>query len=312
MAYGITNTLDTRFDTASVTKLFTAAAILLLVQEGALCLDDKITDVIDLSGSRIPADVTIELLLNHTSGIADDAEEENGEDYTALFVDKPNYSIRECKGFLPFFVNKPPNFRAGTNVRYNNCAFILLGLAIEKLSGMPYRDFVQKRIFQACNMQNSHFCAMDDINPNTAEGYICQRDPATGAEQWKKNIYAYPPIGTADGGAYTTVRDLATFFFAIQNGQLLQPAYAKMLMQPQCVYSRPHRHGTWTTGYAFEFIVKDQNVFCMYKDGNNAGVEAMLAYYPQHDLLVSLLSNQNSCLYDLHREIQDYLSAVRT
>lgn len=79
--YHIPNCLDTKFDTASVTKTFTAAAILLLVERGLLRLDDHICEVIDLAGTKIPAEVTIEQLLNHTSGIADDADEEAGEDY---------------------------------------------------------------------------------------------------------------------------------------------------------------------------------------------------------------------------------------
>ena len=307
MAYGVANTISTRFDTASVTKIFTATSILLLIEEGLLCFDDKITDVIDLTGTQIPKDVTIEQLMNHTSGIADDAEEENGEDYSALFVTKPNYSIRECADFLPQFAYKSPNFKAGTNVKYNNCAFVLLGLAIEKISGMTYREFVVKRVFEKCKMQNTLFCAMDEVNPNTAEGYFSVRDPVSGMEKWKKNIYSYPPIGTADSGAYTTVEDLATFIRAIRNEEFLTTPFVNVLLEPDCVHSRSHRFGTWTTGYAFEFILTDEhNVFCMFKDGINAGVQAMISYYPQYDVIVSLLSNKNSGLYDIHKEIQAY------
>ena len=312
MAYNITNKTNTKFDTASVTKIFTAASALLLVEEGLLCLDDKITDVIDLRGTLIPEDVTIEQLLNHTSGIADDVEEEDGEEYSDLFVTKPNYSIRECVDFLPQFVYKPPNFKAGTNVRYNNCAFILLGIAIEKISGMPYREFVKKRIFEKCKMQDTLFCAMDEINTNTAEGYISVVDQALGTNKWKKNIYSYPPIGTADSGAYTTVADLSAFIRSITDKELLTAPFAKIFLEPHCPYTRPHRSGTWTTGYAFEFILTDEReVFCMFKDGLNAGVEAMVSYYPQYDVTVNLLANKNGVLYDIHKEIQAYFHALQ-
>lgn len=79
-AFKIPNQIDTKFDTASITKIFTAASVLQLIECGKLNFGDKITDIIDLSGTEIPTDVTIEQLLNHTSGIADDADEENGED----------------------------------------------------------------------------------------------------------------------------------------------------------------------------------------------------------------------------------------
>ncbi len=87
-------------------------AVSSLVEQRALRLDDRITEVIDLSGTEIPGDVTVEQLLNHTSGIADDADEEAGEDYAALFLDSPNCGIREW-GFPPeIFAYKKPNFAA--------------------------------------------------------------------------------------------------------------------------------------------------------------------------------------------------------
>ena len=311
LACGAANQVTTKYDTASVTKLFTAAAALLLVERGLLRLDDKITDVIDLAGTMIPRDVTIAQLLNHTSGIADDAEEEDGEDYSALFVTKPNYSIRECEDFLPQFAYKKPNFQAGTAVRYNNCAFVLLGMAIEKLSGLRYRDFVAREIFEKCNMQHTKFCAMDEVNPNTAEGYITIVDPNTKAETFRKNIYAFPPRGTPDSGAYTTVADLDRFIRAIVNAELLSPQYAKAMLEPHCSFTRPHRCGTWASGYAFEFVLTPKKeVFCIFKDGMNAGVEAMAAYYPKLDISVCLLSNQNGVLYDLHRELQAYFYQI--
>ncbi|MCU6340309.1 beta-lactamase family protein, partial [Enterobacter quasiroggenkampii] len=107
---------------------FTAVAILQLVDRGKLRLDDCITDIIDLTGTKIPTDVTITHLLTHTSGIADDADEELGEIYEELFISKPNYSIRNCIDFIPQFAYKDPKFKAGTDVSYNNCAFVLLGL----------------------------------------------------------------------------------------------------------------------------------------------------------------------------------------
>lgn len=155
--FRIPNNTETRFDVASITKIFTAAAVLQLVEEGKLRLEDRIVNIVDLSGTKIPEDVTIEHLLNHTSGIADDADEEAGEDYSALFVDSPNYAIRECRDFLKNFAYKEPNFRAGTNVRYCNCSFVLLGMAVEKASGLNYREYFTRHIFEPAGMDRTGF-----------------------------------------------------------------------------------------------------------------------------------------------------------
>lgn len=303
--HSIHNKVDTRFDTASVTKVFTAVSILQLVQAGKLRLQDKITELLEpeLQDTQIAKDVTIEHLLTHTSGIADDADEEAGEDYSALFLHKPNYSIRNCVDFLPQFAFKEPVFKAGTSVRYNNCAFVLLGLAIEKITGTGYREYVTEHVFEPCAMDRSCFQAKDEICPDTAEGYFALMDGNGSFCGWKKNIYSYPPIGTPDGGAYTTVMDLHRFWRAIQCGTLLTPEYSAMLTQPQCAFTRPSEFGVTCYGYALEFIKANDGIFCIYKEGVNNGVAAMLSYYPQLGMNVNLLSNQDGALWDLNREI---------
>jgi CubicO group peptidase (beta-lactamase class C family) len=294
--FGVANTVDTRFDTASVTKLFTAAAILRLVEQGKLALTTRIHDVVDLDGTAIPEDVELVHLLTHTSGIADDADEEAGEDYADLFVDKPNYAIRDCIDFLPNFAHKPPNFKAGTNVRYNNCAFVLLGLAIERVTGQTYRDYVSEHIFKPAGMKHTYFGAMDEVRPNTAEGYF----QADGSSTWKKNIYSFPPIGTADSGALTTVADLDRFVRAVKNGVL-----PRAMLTPHCEHTRPHRLGTWRTGYAFEFIERGGEPFCIFKEGLNNGVDAICAYFPAADVGVYILANQPGSLWGIYHELQD-------
>ena len=305
--FNIPNRIDTRFDTASVTKTFTAAAILMLAEEKQLCLTDKIWDIIDLNGTAIPKDVTVEHLLNHTSGIADDADEEAGEDYSLLFIDKPNYSVRNCVDFLPQFAYKDPNFKAGTNVRYNNCAFVLLGLAIEKITGMNYRSFVKERIFKPAGMESTYFGAKDEVCYNTAEGYFAVHDENGNFIKWKKNIYSYPPIGTPDGGALTTVGDLDLFIRALRSGVLLSREYADMIFSPHCVFTRPSQYGTWCTGYAFEFIEYEGEIFCMYKEGGNPGVDAIFSYYPALDLSLNILANQEGTLWKLYGEMKAVL-----
>jgi len=308
--FHIQNEINTLFDTASVTKVFTATAILLLIERGLLHFDDKITHIIDLKGTAIPTDVSIYNLLTHTSGIADDADEEAGENYSDLFIYKPNYSIRNTKNFLSQFAFKQPIFKAGTDVRYNNCAFILLGLVIEKITGQNYRSFVTDNIFIPLGMLNTKFCAMDEVNENTAEGYISCYDKNKNFTKWKKNIYSYPPIGSPDSGAYTTVNNLDIFIRKLKGNMLLNAEYTDMMFSPHCEFAKPFKkwepapNATIRNGYAFEFVENEGNVFCMRKDGLNDGVGAMLSYYPTMDATIIILCNQNCDIWQMHREIQ--------
>ena len=109
-AWRVPNTLDTRFDTASTTKLFTAVATLQLVDAGAFGLDTSAVQYLGLEGTAISPDVTVRHLLTHTSGIGDDADEEAGESYEAVWQTRPNYTVLETADFLPQFVHRPPNF----------------------------------------------------------------------------------------------------------------------------------------------------------------------------------------------------------
>lgn len=305
--FGIPNTIDTKFDTASITKTFTAVAILHLCEKGLLSLEDKITERIDLSGTSISKDVTLRHLLTHTSGIPDDADEESGEDYSALFVDKPNYSIRCCKDFLPQFAYKKPYFKPGEGVRYNNCAFVLLGLAMEAATGADCRDIIRKAVFEPCGMEYTSFCAKDEVEANRAEGYFAVKDEKGDFLRWRKNIYSYPPVGTPDGGAYTTVGDLERFFRALQSGYILSPSYTEELFRPQSRFPKETKYGIWETGYAFEFLRKNGAIICMYKEGGNAGVDGITAYFSLHDISVHIFSNQEGPFWELYRKIKDAL-----
>lgn len=313
--YGLANrsfdipiTMNTMFDTASITKIFTATAVLMLIEKGKLNFEDKIVDIIDLHNTKISKSITIEHLLTHTSGIADDADEEAGEEYSDLFINIPNYSFRQAKDYLKNFIYKEPNFEPGTNIRYNNCDFILLALVIEKISKINYRDFVTKNIFKKCHMNNTKFCAMDEINKNVAEGYYAIFDKNDNFIKFKKNIYMCPPIGSGDAGAFTTALDLDKFIRAIKDNKLLSKKYSKLLFTPHCKFTR---NSSWKAvpnhiryGYAFEFIEIDNKIFSIYKDGSNYGVANITSYYPESDITVTILCNTECNVWEMNRKIQ--------
>jgi CubicO group peptidase (beta-lactamase class C family) len=308
-AWMIKNTLDTRFDTASITKLFTAVAVLQLIDQKHLTFNTGVVDFLNLQDTAISRDVTIFHLLTHSSGIGDDADEEAGESYEALWKNKPNYSVTETADFLPQFIHKPPNFPPGQGCRYCNCGYILLGLLIERISGMKYRDYVQQNIFSKAGMHHSDFFHMDRVNENVAEGSDPLRDEAGHLVGWKKNIYSYPPIGSPDGGAHVTAHDLDRFFRSVKDEQLLSPDMTRAFFTPQ-VHHRVMESGVKKYGYGLEFLVNqtDQVVYCG-KGGINAGVSGLIRHYPKEDLNVVLLSNMEDGAWKPVRVIHEMIVA---
>lgn len=115
-SWKVPNTLTTRFDTASVTKLFTSVAILQLIERGFFTFDTSVIDFLGLRDTTIAREVNVYHLLTHTSGIADDAEEEDGEDYADIWKTRANYAVTETADFLPQFAYKPPISRLVSSV----------------------------------------------------------------------------------------------------------------------------------------------------------------------------------------------------
>ncbi|WP_181777699.1 serine hydrolase domain-containing protein [Amycolatopsis pittospori] len=284
--WSVPNAPDVRYDTASITKVVTAIAALQLVDEGRLDLDRPISEIIDLGGTVIAPGVTTRHLLTHTSGIADDADEEAGEDYEALWVDKPVYSVMDTRDHLPNFAYKAANFAPGEGCRYCNSGYILAGLVIEEIVGRPYREYVQETVLDVAGMSDSGFFDRRDPQPRVAEGW----DPVFDGERitgWKQNIFSYPPIGSPDGGAYCTVGDLVRFLRAIREERLLSPERTKEFLTPQVL----HSEDVWY-GFGLEFVLgSDGAVRNYYKDGGNTGVCSLARHYPAEGLDVAMLSN---------------------
>jgi CubicO group peptidase (beta-lactamase class C family) len=301
--------VTTRFDTASITKLFTAIAILQLIDHGHVAFDTGVNAVLGLTDTAISPHVTIQHLLTHTSGIADDADEEAGEEYAALWTTRPNYAIRETADQLPLFLTKPPNFPPGHGCRYCNDGYILLGLIIERVSGLSYRDYIRRSVFAAAGMTHSDFFQMDVVAPDVAEGCDPLRDDGGSVVGWKRNLYAFPPIGSPDAGAHVTAQDLHRFLRQVQRGALVSPQSTSAFFTPQVLH---HRAESWQVfyGYGLEFAMTDaaQALFWE-KDGINAGVSGAVRHYPGKDMTLVLLANTQEGVWQPRREIHRMLTA---
>ena len=313
-AYGWANrawrmpmTTDLRFDCASVTKAFTAVATLQLVSQGEFDLETSAIDFLGLEGTAISPAVTVRHLLTHTSGIADDADEEAGERYEDLFVDKPSYSEIETAHHLPDFAYKPPNFAPGEGCRYCNCGFIVLGLMIEKATGTTYRDYVRSHVFVPAGMTRSGFFRMDEVVSGIAEPCEPVRDEVGAITGWKRNIYSYPPIGSPDGGAHVTAGDLIKFVRACRDHTLLPSPLAEDMVAPQVEWYRSPRTGALhMNGFGVRIQVDDDGEVVWWgKEGINVGVSAEVAYYPKPDVTTVVLCSSEHGAWGPIETIED-------
>lgn len=289
----------TRFDCASVTKLFTSVAVLQQVGEGRLDLDASITEYVDLDGTTISPAVTLRHLLLHTSGIADDADEEAGESYEALFADTPCYSIMRTEDLLPGFAHKPPNFAPGEGCRYCNAGYVLAGLALERVTGTGYRDYVRARVFPAAGMATAGFWDRRDPEPDVAEGWDPVRDESGQVTTWRENIFSYPPIGSPDGGAHVAAGDLLAFAAALRAGTLLPAELAEAYLTPQVLHSTADDGDRLEHSFGLEFQIRaDGTLKYWEKEGINVGASAMLRHYPTQEIDLVVLSNSEAGAWD--------------
>lgn len=303
MEWNISNRTTTRFNTASISKVFTACGILKLAGQGLLKLGDRLSDHLQFDGEPFSKDITLYHLLTHSSGIADDADEEAGENYEDLFIDRPNYSFRRASDLVVNFIGKKPVFSPGEGCRYNNAGYVLLGMVIEKATGTEYKHWLTDNILTPWGLEHTFFPEMDSVNTDTAEGYILAEESPCKA--WKKNIYSIPPVGTPEGGIYSTTGDLDQLIRGLTEGRFFGPDLTKLILSPKVLHTDRGSYQHWM-GFGFEFYTSRDRILRMQKDGSNPGVSAVMAYYPGSGADLAILSNINCNVWQMMHRIEEY------
>ena len=215
-------TADSEVRIASVTKQFTAAAILSLVQDGKLSLDDPLEKFIPgFPGAKT---VTIKELLNHTSGI---------RDYTKIptFAGKDWRLDRTPQEMIDYIATQAPvyDFPPGTAAAYSNSGYQLLGFIIERVSGMPLKQYYQTRLFAPVGLRDTAVDDAADIVPRRAAGY--ERASADSA-QFRNAQYISMSAAGAAGFLRSNVTDLLRWTAALFGGRVIRPDLVKLMTEP--------------------------------------------------------------------------------
>ena len=267
LEWNIPNTPATRFRLGSITKQFTAAAILLLEERGRL----RTSDLVKTHLPDAPTawdQVTIFHLLTHTSGLPS-------------FTGFPDYQSSKMvstpvEKIVARFSDRPLEFQPAEKWNYSNSGYVLLGRLIEKISGQTYENFIQENVFTPLGMKESGYDSNVRLIPQRASGYSPSPKGPVNAE------FIHMSIPHAAGALYSTTGDLLRWTQSLFGGKLLSPGSLDKMTTP------------FKNDYAFGLEVRTSNGRRVISHGGGIeGFNTNLAYYPETKLTIAVLANLN-------------------
>lgn len=272
-------TANTIYEIASLTKQFTAAAIMRLVEQGKVRLDDDLSQYVPsfpLQGHR----VTIRNLLTHTSGI---------HNYTA----KPEWRAHWAEDLTPdslvgFVARDTFDFAPGSKLQYSNTGYILLGMIIERASGRTYGAFLEDEFFRPLRLTRTHYCEKTPTDPNIAKGYSAQNGvlvPAT---------YLSLTHPFSAGAICSSVADMARWEALFHRGQVVRAQSYQLMTSPTTLSSGARAN----YGFGLSIITMDvANLGSRRTIAHNGSINGYLTqqiYVPADSLAVVVLSNTDA------------------
>lgn len=271
---------ETLFQTGSVGKQFAAMAVMMLVEEGKLKLDDPITKYFEGAPPKW-ASIKVRNLLSHTSGIPDydsDALMNQAEPFINL---RQDYTEEEL---LRKFETLPLAFMPGEQWSYSNTGYALLGILIRKVTGEFYGDFLHDRVFKPLGMGSTRIISEADIIPNRSSGYRLERG------ELKNQEWVSPSLNTtADGALYTNVLDMARWDAALYTEKLVRKATLDQIWTPVRLNSGK------TSPYGFGWAVTQANGHKLIEHGGAwQGFTTQISRYVDDRLTIVVLTNLDS------------------
>ena len=261
---------ETIFQSGSVGKQFTATAVMMLVEEGKIGLDDPLTKYF----SDAPAswkEVSVRQLLSHTAGFGD---------YPKDFNFRKDWSEDEE---LKLIESIPLAYPPGTSWAYSNFGYVTLGILIHRVTGEFYGDFLQRRVFQPLGMRSARIISEADIVPNRSAGYRLVNG------ELKNQEWVAPVVNTtADGSLYFSVLDLAKWDAALYSEKLLKRSSLDLMWTPARLKNGQPNKGN----YGFGWFIDGRNGHrCIHHDGSWQGFETAIDRYVDDQLTVVVLTN---------------------
>jgi CubicO group peptidase (beta-lactamase class C family) len=263
---------DTVFQLQSVTKSFTATAVMLLVEQGKLGLEDRLTNFV-AGCPDLWSNITVRRLLTHTSGIKD-------------FINEPTIPLN--KDITPEAVvasldKLPLNFAPGEKYTYSNTGYHLLGMIIRKVTGKKWEDFLRERIFAPLAMRHTDINSATCSLPRRAAGYSWNNDT------FQPGRYIAPSIlGYAGGGMLSTINDLALWDAALHAHRILKPATQAQMW----VHTRLNGGDFSTYGFGWQVNDYRGHRFLAHGGAHVSGFRSTFLHFHEDKLTIVVLANQ--------------------
>ena len=279
--FGIPNTIDTRFATASATKGLTALAVVSLVEAGSLQLSTTARSVLGEDLPLIADDVTIEHLLAHRSGIGDYLDESDDVDLADYLMPVPVHELATTEDYLTALGGRPTKFAAGERFSYCNGGYVVLALIAERTSGVPFHELVRRHVCEPAGMHDTEFLRSDELPGRTALGYL-EVDGVT-----RTNVFHLPVRGSGDGGIYTTVADFSSFWAALFAGRIVPADWVAEMVRPRSEVPEESRR----YGLGFWLHASSDAVMLV---GCDAGVSFTSVHDPIGAITYTVISNSTN------------------
>jgi CubicO group peptidase (beta-lactamase class C family)/outer membrane lipoprotein-sorting protein len=290
----ISNQVNTRFCIGSMNKMFTAVAIAQLVEQGKLSYDDLIGKYLGAEWilSEVGEKVKIAHLLSHTSGIA--------EYLTDEFLISSAEIYRTLEDYKPIVKEKSLTFEPGTQWKYCNTGFILLGAIIEKVTGKNYLEYLKEHIYDPADMDSTIVFDPNETSSNLAMGY--EKVQEEGKAFWRKTAYAGKIKGSPAGGGFSTVDDLLKFSEALRSDLLISSSSKDLHMSVKA--------SSRSIDYGYGFIIENSRKFgrVVGHGGAAFGVSANFRMFVDRGYTMIILSNFSEASLPASRKIRSLLT----
>lgn len=294
-AHGVPMRSDARIAIASGSKVFTALAVLRLVEQGSLRLDQCVRELLGDDLPLIDDAVTIEQLLDHTSGIGDYLDEETLGDIDEFVLDVPVHTLTTAEAFLPLLDGLPQAFPPGERFAYCNGGYVVLAIAIERATAETYQAAVQRLVLDPAGLERTGFLPLNALPADAAPGYLHDEGDLA-------NVLHLPVLAGGDGGAFTTAADLHAFWRALLAGRIVSSATLEQMMRPRNdVPDEAMRAGMGL------FLHATLPVLVL--EGYDAGASFCSWHIPASDTTASVLGNSSEGGWPVMRVLRDAIEA---
>ena len=285
----------TRVAIASGSKAFTALAVIRLVEDGELRLDDPVRRLLGDDLPLVDDGVTIKHLLTHTSGIGDYIDEDGGWEVFDHVLSLPVHTLTTAEAFLAMLDGHPQKSAPGERFAYCNSGLMVLAILLERATGGTYHDVVRRLVIEPAGLEHTGFLPLNDLPADAALGYLANEGDLV-------NTLHLPVLGNGDGGAFTTAGDLHQFWLALFDGHIVTRESVEEMVRPH--HDVPRENMRYGMGF---WVHRTHPVPIL--EGFDAGASFRSTHLVQQRTTVSVLGNSSHGAWPVIAELARAIDA---